>query len=108
MDPAVRRDESGKPTQPVVQVDFRPINRRHADELFTALPKEAKWAEVATALLMGEAVFVPYMTRNQLESLRTIVNRRGYGRLRSRDTEVDGIAGRVLRLQKNIPGKKDK
>lgn len=85
---------------PAVPIDYRPIERRHADELFNSLPQEAKWAEIVGQLLSGHAVFVPGMTRNQLESVRTIVNRRAFGRLRSRTTQVDSVDGRVLRLQK--------
>ena len=84
----------------VETVDYRPIDKRRSDEIFTALPSEAKWGEVTGILLQGQTIFVPDMTRNQLESVRTIVNRRGYGRLRSKRAKVDGQDGRVLRLQR--------
>ena len=51
-------------------IDFKPIDRRRAEDMFAALPQEAKWAEVTGALLGGQAVFVPHMSRNQLEVLR--------------------------------------
>lgn len=79
-------------------VPFNHLDKRTAEELFTALPQESKWGEVTAALLAGGAVFVPSMTRNQLESVRTIVNRRAYGKLKSRQTAVDGVEGRVLRV----------
>jgi hypothetical protein len=81
-------------------VPFDRLDKRTAHDLFTALPQESKWGEVTMALLAGDAVFVPSMTRNQLESVRTIVNRRAYGKLKSRTTEVDGVAGRVLRIKR--------
>lgn len=81
-------------------IEFRRVDKRQADELFTALPKESKWAEVTGVLLSGHPVFVPLMTRIQLETLRNIVGHRGYGTLRSRTTEMDGVEGRVLRLQR--------
>jgi hypothetical protein len=84
----------------VETVEYRPIDKRRSDEIFTALPSEAKWGEVTGALLQGHTIFIPEMNRNQLESVRTIVNRRGYGRLRSKRTKVDGVEGRVLRLQR--------
>lgn len=79
-------------------IDFRRIDKRQADELFTALPKESKWAEITGVLLSGHPVFVPNMSRIQLETLRTIVAHRGYGKLSSRRTEMDGVEGRVLRI----------
>ena len=81
-------------------VEFRQVDRVDADDLFVAPPKEAKWAEVTAVLLTGKAVFIPGMDRNALESLRSIVNYRRYGRLRSRNTEVDGVQGRLLRIQR--------
>ena len=66
--------------------------------MFAALPQEAKWAEVTGALLGGQAVFVPHMSRNQLEVLRGIVNYRAYGRLRSRSVVVDDVPGKLLRM----------
>lgn len=85
--------------RPKPALNFRPLDQRQADDLFTALPHEQKWSDVIGTLLSGAAVFVPNMTRNQLESLRTIINRRTYGRLRSRTTVVDDQSGRVLRVQ---------
>lgn len=82
-------------------VDFRPIDRRRADQLFSALPSESKWGEVFATLTTGSAAFVPAMTRNQLEAVRTIVNRRGLGRLRSKTTMIEGVEGRILRLVKH-------
>jgi hypothetical protein len=82
------------------QIDYRPIDRQRADAMFNSMPQEAKWGEVTGALLAGGAVFIPKMSRNQLESLRTIINRRAYGRLRSRTTLVDGTEGRLLRILK--------
>jgi hypothetical protein len=84
-----------------VAVEFQPIDKRRANELFTALPKEAKWAQITGVLLSGQPVFVPHMTRNSLESLRSIINYRRYGKLRSRLTEVDGVTGRLLRVQRH-------
>ena len=81
-------------------VEFRQVDRLQSDEMFTAKPKERKWAEVTTALLSGQSVFVPNMERNALESLRSIINYRRFGRLRSRLTEMDGVPGRLLRLQR--------
>ena len=86
--------------RPKGRLEYRPLDQKQADDLFSALPHEQKWAPVIGTLLGGAAVFVPNMTRNQLESLRTIINRRTYGRLRSRTTTVDEIRGRVLRVQK--------
>lgn len=82
-------------------VDFRPIDRKRADQLFSALPSESKWGEVFLSLSQGNAVFIPSMSRNQLEAVRTIVNRRGLGRLRSKRTTVDKVEGRILRLVKH-------
>jgi hypothetical protein len=100
----VYNEESGTATKKVGEkpgpVGFQPLDAKRADDLFTALPNEAKWGHVTATLLAGNAVFVPHMTRNQLESLRTIVNRRSYGRLRSRITEVDDVPGRVVRVQR--------
>lgn len=79
-------------------IDFRKVDRHTADEMFTAMPKESKWAEVTGTLLAGTPVFIPYMTRNQLETLRTIVGNRRMGVLRSRSTEMDGVPGRLLRI----------
>lgn len=84
-------------------IDFRRVDKRQADDLFTALPKESKWAEVTATLLAGHPVFVPYMTRIQLETLRNIIGHRGYGALRSRTTEYDGVEGRVLRIERGNP-----
>lgn len=81
-------------------VPFDRLDKRTAHELFTALPNESKWGDVVTALLAGDAVFVPHMSRNQLESVRTIVNRRAYGKLKSRTTEVDGTGGRIMRIKR--------
>ena len=81
-------------------VQFREIEKRQADDLFTAPPKEAKWGPITAILLQGKAVFVPGMKRVELESLRSIVNYRHYGRLRSRNTEHEGQAGRLLRIQR--------
>ncbi len=81
-------------------VDFQTIESRRAEELFTALPKEPKWAQVVNTLLLGKSIFIPGMDRNALETVRSIVNHRGYGRLRSRSTEVDGVPGKLLRLQR--------
>ena len=80
-------------------IDFKRVDKRQADNLFTALPKESKWAEITGTLMAGHPVFVPYMTRIQLETLRNIVGHRGYGNLRSRTTELDGVEGKVLRIQ---------
>ena len=79
-------------------IDFKPIAKRQADEMFRALPQEAKWAEVTGVLLAGQPVFVPYMTRSQLEVLRGIVNYRAYGRLRSRSVTIDDKPGKLLRM----------
>lgn len=79
-------------------IDFKPIDKRRADDMFTSLPQEAKWSEVTGALLGGQAVFVPYMSRSQLEVLRGIVNYRAYGRLRSRTVTVDDKPGKLLRM----------
>ena len=79
-------------------IEFQPLPKRQADELFTALPKEAKWSEVVGTLLAGQPVFVPHMTRNQLETVRRIVNSRQYGLLRSKSTDYDGVPGKVLRM----------
>jgi hypothetical protein len=81
-------------------VEFQPIEKRQANDLFTALPREAKWADVVGTLLSGQPVFIPGMSRNALESLRSIINYRKYGRLRSRSTEVEGVAGRILKVQR--------
>lgn len=82
----------------VEPVEYTPVERREAEALFTALPKEQKWAKVVGALLGGQSVFVPGMTRNQLESVRSITNHRKYGRLKSRQIEMDGVVGRLLKM----------
>jgi hypothetical protein len=52
-------------------------------------------------LLAGNAVFVPSMTRIQLESLRTVLRyRTPHVMLLSRATEVDGVHGRLLRVSR--------
>lgn len=81
-----------------MSVEFQTVEKRQASELFTALPKEAKWAPVVGALMNGQSVFIPHMTRPALESVRSIVNYRKYGRLKSRLTELDGVPGRLLRV----------
>lgn len=88
-----------------MSIDFQPVEKRRAEEMFTALPKEAKWAEVTGTLLMGQPVFIPHMTRTQLEVLRNIVNYRQYGKLRSRtvtmDTDDGMVEGKLLRVIKH-------
>lgn len=84
--------------EPLAPVEFHPVEKRQADALFTALPKEAKWGPITGALMNGQSVFVPNMARASLEVLRSIINYRKYGRLKSRSTEVDGVAGRLLRI----------
>lgn len=84
-------------------IDYRPVDQREADEMFTRLPKEQKWQEVVAQLLQGRPLFIPYMSRNQLETLRNIVNRRRLGRLRSKTQEMDGQPGRILRLGNPLP-----
>lgn len=81
-------------------IDFRPVDRRQADNMFTALPKESKWAEVTATLMSGQPVFIPYMNRIQLETLRNIIDNRHAGaKLRSRSVEWDGTPGKVLRVE---------
>lgn len=83
-------------------IDYRPIEKRKAEEMFAALPAEAKWAEVTGALLSGQSIFIPLMTRSQLEVLRNIVNYRKFGRLRSRtvvmDHDGEEVEGKLLRM----------
>ena len=87
-------------------IEFQPINRRRSEDLFNAPSKEAKWANVINTLLSGQAVFVPGMPRTALESLRSIINYRQYGSVRSRWTEVDGVEGRLIELRRGSLRKK--
>ena len=82
-------------------LDYIPIDKRQSDALFIAPRKESKWGGVISTLLSGQAVFIPNMERNALESLRSIVNYRRYGVLRSRWTEHDGHQGRLIRLHRH-------
>lgn len=81
-------------------VPFRVIEPRRADDLYSAPRAEEKWAEVVATLLSGRTLFVENMTRNQLESLRTITRYRKYGVLHSKTTMVDGVMGKLLRMER--------
>lgn len=84
-----------------VTMEYTPIDKKQADTLFLAPRKESKWHGVVMTLLSGQSVFIPRMERNALESLRSIVNYRKYGVLRSRWTEMDGAEGRLIKLQRH-------
>ena len=81
-------------------VEFRVLDSKRADDLFTA-PREAeKWAEVIRQLLLGHSVFVPALSRVGRESLRSIISHRRYGVLHSRTTSEGDQDGMILRLDR--------
>lgn len=79
-------------------VEFQQIEKRTGNEMFNAPAKEAKWSPVILTMLGGKDVFIPGMTRTQLETVRGLVKYRKYGTLRSRTTEVEGVEGKLLRI----------
>lgn len=83
-------------------VEFEVIERKRADTLRTEKRAEQRWATVVRTLQTGEDVFVPNMTRNMLESLRTITNYRGAGVLHSASVTIDGVPGKMLRLGRRV------
>lgn len=79
-------------------VEFRQIEKKTGDDMFSAPAQEGKWTPIINALLLGKDVFVPDMTRTQLETVRGIIRTRKYGTLRSRTTAVDDRPGKLLRI----------
>jgi hypothetical protein len=75
-----------------------------ADEIFVS-QRGSRWREITTVLRRGEDVFIPDMSRSDLESLRTVSRYRGYGDLRSRLTTINNRKGRLLRLKPFKGGK---
>jgi hypothetical protein len=89
-------------------IDFRRVEKRRSDEMFSAMPQESKWGEVVGVLLAGQPVFVPYMSRNQLETLRTIIANRRLGlRLKSRTLTLDDQEGKLLRVEPQRKARKE-
>lgn len=81
-------------------VSFRVLDVKRADDLFTAPRDEQKWSEVVRQLILGNAVFVPDMSRVARESLRSIISHRKLGVLRTRKTSENGQGGMILRLDR--------
>lgn len=78
---------------------FAVLERHRADDLFAAPGATRKWSPLVAELMGGNAVFVPGMTRTELESLRTVVRYRAPAvMLLSRRTDHDGVLGRLLRI----------
>jgi hypothetical protein len=57
-----------------------------------------RWVAVMNALLTGETVFVPSMTRSGLETLRGMMAERSTHRLRSRQMKENDENGYLLKL----------
>ncbi len=83
-----------------MNVPFKVLDGKKADDLFTAPKDEQKWAVVVRELLLGRSVFVPGMNRTSRESLRSIINYHRYGMLRSRSVVDEDTKGMVLRLDR--------
>lgn len=80
-------------------VEYAVLESHRADDLFRQPSGTAKWAALVADLLVGKSVFVPDMTRTELESLRTVLRYRAPAqRLVSRATQIEGEAGRLLRV----------
>jgi len=81
-------------------LNFESLTHTEAQRLFT-LPRESKrWGGVLRALISGQAVFIPHMSRGQLETLRgTVRDYQLTATLHSRTVTREGVEGRVLRLQ---------
>jgi hypothetical protein len=77
-------------------VNFKVVDAERGDALFRR--PAVKWAGPMTALLSGETVFIPAITRSGLETLRGMLAERTTLRLRSRATTVDEQEGLLLRL----------
>lgn len=79
-------------------VEYAVLETHRADDLFAAPGANAKWAPLVADLLVGKSIFVKDMTRIELESLRTVLRYRAPAMmLLSRQTEVEGNRGRLLR-----------
>lgn len=81
-----------------MSIEFTQIEKRTGDDLFSAPIGEGKWSNVVITLLSGKDVFIPGMSRSQLETLRGLIRYRKYGMLKSRSMEVDGVEGRLMRI----------
>lgn len=77
-------------------VRFTIIEAKRGDALFRR--PSVRWADAMTALLTGETVFVPGITRSGLETVRGMLAQRTTLRLRSKRTTEDDEAGYLLQL----------
>ena len=79
-------------------VTFRIVEKRRGDTMFTQSKEALRWGSVIDALIKGETVFVPGLSRPGLETLRSMLSRRTTLRLRSQSTIENEEEGYLLRL----------
>ena len=80
------------------KIPYSVVDEDSADEAFTEPRVSSRWSEVMRVLLNGESIFIPNMSRLDLESLRNGLRYRTNRVLKSRTTSLKGKTGKLLRL----------
>lgn len=82
-------------------LEYRVIETKRGDQMYGEPPGTFRWRSIITELLTGNYLFVPGMSRLEVESLRSIIAYHKYGVLRTRATVENGEEGRLLRLDRS-------
>jgi len=82
----------------MADVAFVVLDETTAEEAFSEPKVGSKWATAMKALMDGEAIFIPAMSRLDLESLRNALRYRTNRVLKSRTVKHDDTPGRLLQL----------